>query len=80
MCLGPRNLGIRPWGGFANSSARLRYKYFGLNANSDNSIGCREWVPNANHVSLIGDFNNWDHTANPLLFEGIAVYCEGGEL
>ena len=30
----------------------------------------RVWVPNADAVSVEGDFNNWSETANPLVSEG----------
>jgi 1,4-alpha-glucan branching enzyme len=30
----------------------------------------RVWVPNANAVTVEGDFNNWSQTANPLVAEG----------
>jgi len=47
----------------------LRHKQFGYAVHPDNSIGIREWIPNAKRVSLIGDFNNWNRDAHPLLFE-----------
>ena len=35
------------------------------------------WAPNANHVSVIGDFNNWERGANPLAPRGASGIWEG---
>ncbi len=45
------------------------HRYFGLNSgenNGETGIWYREWAPNAQALSLIGDFNGWDRTANPM--------------
>jgi 1,4-alpha-glucan branching enzyme len=35
------------------------------------------WAPNANYVSVIGDFNGWDKAANPLVPRGSSGVWEG---
>jgi len=35
------------------------------------------WAPNAQEVYVIGDFNNWDRTANPLEPRGVSGIWEG---
>ncbi|KAL1936534.1 hypothetical protein VTP01DRAFT_668 [Rhizomucor pusillus] len=42
------------------------YKYFGFNVAPDGTITYREWAPNAETASLVGDFNNWDINAHPM--------------
>ncbi|KAI9318529.1 1,4-alpha-glucan-branching enzyme GBE1 [Dichotomocladium elegans] len=42
------------------------YKYFGFNVGSDGTITYREWAPNAETASLVGDFNDWDVNAHPM--------------
>lgn len=43
------------------------YKYYGFQVDSTSGdIIYREWAPNAIQASLIGEFNNWDKSANPL--------------
>ena len=43
--------------------------YFYLNylikQNGIKGILFREWAPNADSLSLVGDFNNWDTSMNP---------------
>lgn len=41
------------------------HHYFGFNW-EDSEITYREWAPNANYASLIGDFNGWDRGAHPM--------------
>ena len=41
------------------------YKYFGSFKNG-NKVLFRLWAPAAQAVYVVGDFNNWDTTANPM--------------
>ncbi len=43
------------------------HHYFGFNYDEkEKGYFFREWLPNAQNVSLIGEFNNWNHTENQL--------------
>jgi len=43
------------------------YQYFGINFDpKENGWWYREWAPEAHSLSLIGDFNDWDPSANVL--------------
>lgn len=45
------------------------YEYYGFNRTEQSGkrgILYREWAPNAVAASLVGDFNGWNSTANPL--------------
>ena len=43
------------------------HEFFGFNYDSQKKgWWFREWLPNAHYVSLIGDFNHWDKSSNPL--------------
>ncbi|KAJ8655297.1 hypothetical protein O0I10_008986 [Lichtheimia ornata] len=42
------------------------HKYFGFQTALDGTITYREWAPNAETASLVGDFNSWDVDANPM--------------
>ena len=48
-------------------------------AESGGEIGARfaVWAPNADYVSVIGDFNDWDIHRNPLRFRGSSGIWEG---
>ena len=41
------------------------YMYYGFNRTEDGWV-YREWIPGADEVHLIGDFNNWNRTSHPL--------------
>ena len=41
------------------------YMYFGFNRTEDGWV-FREWLPGADEVHLIGDFNDWNRTSHPL--------------
>ena len=49
------------------------YMYFGFNPTSDGWT-LREWLPAADAVWLIGDFNGWDPTSHPLAPIGNGVW------
>lgn len=43
------------------------YKFFGVHSAENNNSKChcfRVWAPNAKNVSVVGDFNKWDRSAN----------------
>ncbi|MGN0605228.1 MAG: 1,4-alpha-glucan branching protein GlgB [Oscillospiraceae bacterium] len=42
------------------------YKFFGANRDESGNYAFRVWAPNAVSVSVVGDFNNWDRTVNPM--------------
>ncbi|KAI8381474.1 1,4-alpha-glucan-branching enzyme GBE1 [Radiomyces spectabilis] len=50
------------------------YEYFGFNVLPDGTITYREWAPNAETASLVGDFNNWDVNANPMKKNTFGVF------
>ena len=41
------------------------YLYFGFNRTEEGWV-YREWLPGADEVHLIGDFNEWNRTSHPL--------------
>ncbi|KAH0828397.1 1,4-alpha-glucan-branching enzyme [Fonsecaea pedrosoi] len=42
------------------------YEKFGFTFEPDGSIIYREWAPNAEQASLIGEFNNWNRESHPM--------------
>lgn len=53
------------------------HHYFGFNrgdANGAPGVWYREWAPGAVHLSLIGDFNHWERTANPMRRDQYGVW------
>jgi 1,4-alpha-glucan branching enzyme len=40
------------------------YEHYGIHLENDNSINCLEWAPGAESLALVGDFNNWNTSAN----------------
>ena len=47
----------------SNSNA---YEYFGSHRKNKNTVVFRVWAPNAEAVSVTGDFNGWSETENPM--------------
>lgn len=47
------------------SSFANGYLFYGFHRTEDGWI-YREWLPGADYVHLIGDFNNWNHTSHPM--------------
>lgn len=53
-------------GAYADLSAFANgHLYFGFSRQADGWV-YREWAPNADQVSLLGDFNGWDRTSHKL--------------
>ncbi|MDE6494519.1 MAG: alpha amylase C-terminal domain-containing protein [Bacteroidales bacterium] len=53
------------WGGLKAFASG--HEYFGLHYRKQDKIWVfREWLPNARHVFLVGDFNDWDQTSHAL--------------
>ncbi|GAA6008035.1 hypothetical protein JCM10207_007005 [Rhodosporidiobolus poonsookiae] len=50
------------------------YHRYGLHAQPDGSVKYREWAPNAETAALVGDFNNWDRSANPMTKDSYGVF------
>ncbi|MFA9479697.1 alpha-amylase family glycosyl hydrolase [Phycisphaerales bacterium AB-hyl4] len=53
------------------------HTYFGLNRGEHEGkpgVWYREWAPGAQHLALIGDFNNWDRDANPMQRDEYGVW------
>ena len=45
------------------------YEYMGLHkaaVDGGEGMSCRVWAPNAQAVSLVGPFNEWDEEKNPM--------------
>ena len=58
-------------------AASTGYKYFGFNRGENKGtagLWYREWAPGATALSLVGDFNRWDRTANPLSRDEYGVW------
>jgi len=53
------------------SSFANGHLYFGLHKSTENNGWYyREWAPEADEISLIGEFNNWDRNSHKLKFVG----------
>ncbi len=51
---------------FHEGSNSHAYEYFGAHRKTKNSVAFRVWAPDAEAVSLVGDFNDWDVKATPM--------------
>jgi 1,4-alpha-glucan branching enzyme len=63
-------------GGLLGQSSQGHH-YFGLNRGEFHGkpgIWYREWAPAALQLGLIGEFNNWDRTAHPLVRDAYGVW------
>ena len=50
---------------------------------SPDGVAFRVWAPHAEHVSVIGSFNNWDGAAHPMDSEPCgfwSIYVEGARI
>ncbi|ODO09900.1 1,4-alpha-glucan-branching enzyme [Cryptococcus amylolentus CBS 6273] len=50
------------------------YKTMGFQVDAEGGVRYREWAPNALEARLIGDFNQWSHTANPMTKDTFGVF------
>ncbi|CAG7942356.1 unnamed protein product [Penicillium salamii] len=50
------------------------YETFGLHAQPNGDVTYREWAPNAKEASLVGDYNNWDPSVNPMTRDSFGVW------
>ncbi|WVR06915.1 hypothetical protein IAU60_003951 [Kwoniella sp. DSM 27419] len=50
------------------------YKTMGLQVDDKGGVRYREWAPNATEARLIGEFNDWSHTANPMTKSSYGVW------
>ncbi|EIW70451.1 hypothetical protein TREMEDRAFT_71305 [Tremella mesenterica DSM 1558] len=50
------------------------YKVMGFQVDSFGGVRYREWAPGATEARLIGEFNNWSHTANPMTKSPFGVW------
>ncbi|RGB34620.1 CBM Family 48/Glycoside Hydrolase Family 13 protein, partial [Rhizophagus diaphanus] len=50
------------------------YKRFGLNVLPNGDIIYREWAPNAVAASLIGEFNDWVRSKDPMKKDSFGVW------
>ena len=49
------------------------YKYFGCHTLGDKTV-FRVWAPNAQQISVVGDFNSWDDTALKMRLLGDGIF------
>ncbi|NLX79766.1 MAG: 1,4-alpha-glucan branching protein GlgB [Clostridiales bacterium] len=69
---------------FVSGDAEDAYEFMGSHFLSDDTAVFRVWAPNAERVSLCGDFNEWNKEAHPLdpigfgvweiILEGVRLY------
>ena len=53
---------------FFNKGENARaYEYLGAHFNSNGTVTFRVWAPHAAAVSVVGDFNDWQTNADPML-------------
>ena len=67
MQIGPENDGRTELELFHCGENYHAYRFMGahkLNINGTDGLMFRTWAPNAKSVSVVGMFNNWDHTRN----------------
>ncbi|KAL1411404.1 alpha-1,4-glucan branching enzyme [Vanrija albida] len=50
------------------------YKTMGFQVDDKGGVRYREWAPGAVEARLIGNFNNWSHTANPMTKNEFGVW------
>jgi 1,4-alpha-glucan branching enzyme len=63
---------------FFNEGTHTRlYEKLGAHVLPDGRVSFAVWAPNAQYVSVIGDFNHWDAGRNPLVARGGSGIWEG---
>jgi 1,4-alpha-glucan branching enzyme len=63
---------------FFNEGTHSRlYEKLGSHALPDGRVAFAVWAPNAQHVAVIGDFNDWDAGRHPLKARGSSGIWEG---
>ncbi|MBQ5882958.1 MAG: 1,4-alpha-glucan branching enzyme, partial [Clostridia bacterium] len=50
---------------FKTGNSCRAYEFLGVHSFENGYMFC-VWAPNADTVSLCGEFNNWDYNANPM--------------
>ncbi len=50
---------------FHKGEEKYAYKFLGAHIKNEGTL-FRVWAPNAKSVSVVGDFNNWNQSANPM--------------
>ena len=67
-------------GGFHEGWSMDVWKLFGCHETTDGAHRFAVWAPNARYVSLVGEFNNWDRSADPMtrLSDGTWVIVKEG--
>lgn len=60
-----------------NNGVHFRlYRNLGAHSCGMGGVCFAIWAPNAQHVSVVGDFNNWNQSANPLArFRQSSIWC-----
>ncbi len=58
---------------FCTETCNNAYEFLGSFLKG-NTATFRVWAPNAASVSVVGDFNNWDATANPMQNIGMGIW------
>ena len=67
---------LEPTGGLLGQISQGHH-YFGLNRGEFHGkpgVWYREWAPAALQLRMIGDFNNWDRWANPMVRDSFGVW------
>ncbi len=58
---------------FVSGTSVNAYEFLGCHKNKGSFV-FRVWAPNAEKVSVVGDFNNWDNSANYMAYIGYGIW------